>query len=156
MAVVNITSDYADEKTNRGEAYTASYSKAISAGSVLAVLFTTPATTRIKLSAQVDSNLAGVWYFCESATYSAGSVLTVINNNRQSSKSAGVTVIGTPTVTTYGTVIETHYVGANVTPAKTGAGTSRYFLATATSYIVYFQANATSTYSAITLSMITE
>lgn len=153
--------DVVHSQIHNGKHYTTVYSKALSAGSNLAVAITTPTagTGYVHFVAGVDSNLSGTWYFTEGASISAGSTLTAYNNNRISTSTAGTVTVGTPTVTTYGTVIETHVVGTNTTPSQTGGGTksrNEYILATASTYMVYFTANATSTFSAITFSYYVE
>lgn len=147
--------DIVHNKVHAGEHYTVTYSKSLSAGSQLAVAITTPTagTGYLHFVAGIDANLSGTWYFTEGASVSVGSALTAYNNNRVSTNTAGTTIVGTPTVTTYGTVLETHVVGTNTTPSATGGDITQrheYILATATTYMVYFQANATSTFTAIT------
>lgn len=148
--------DWPHEKIHEGKHYTFTYSKALSAGSVLSVAITTP-TSDVGIYhfvAAVESNLAGTWYFTEGASISGGSALTAYNNNRISSNTSGSTIKGSPTVTTYGTVyLETHSVGSNTTPHTLGGNAevrNEYILASSTTYMLYFQANATSTYAAIT------
>lgn len=132
--------------------YAVSYSKAVSAGSYLSVVFTTPATAAgtYHMVANCESNLAGTFTFTTAASVSAGSALTAVNTNRNSSSTSGSTIVGTPTITTYGTALETHVRGANGNPSKIANG-DEYILAPSTSYGFYFIANATSTYSAINL-----
>lgn len=155
--VRSVSIDYPHEKIHEGNHYTCTYSKALSAGSVLAIAITTPTTAsqgNYHFVAGVDANLSGVWYLTESGSVSGGSALTAYNNKRISTATAGATIVGTPTVTTYGTVyLETHYVGSNTTPQRTGGSAEQrneYILASSTTYMVYFVANATSTYAAIT------
>lgn len=152
-----ITIDYPHHEIHEGNHFTCSYSKALSAGSVLSVNITTPTsgTGYIHYIAIVESNLSGTWVLGETSSVSGGSALDVYNNNRGSTTTSGAVIVGTPTVTTYGTVIETHVMGSNSGPSRTGGAAEirgEYILATDTSYIVYFTANATSTFSCITSS----
>ena len=137
-----------------GSRYSVSYSKAISAGSYLTMVFTTPATASgtIVMSGVIESNLAGTATFAKSASVSAGSTLTASDTNLNSDATSGSVIVGTPTVTTYGTVLETHVRGANNTPIYIGGFPgAEYTLSPSTSYSFKFQALATSTYSAINL-----
>jgi hypothetical protein len=49
MGVVNVSSEYFDEKVNVGDGYVLNYAKAVSAGSAVTVVITTPATTKVKI-----------------------------------------------------------------------------------------------------------
>jgi hypothetical protein len=156
MGVVNVSSEYFDEKVNVGDGYVLNYAKAVSAGSAVTVVITTPATTKVKMKAIVDSTQGGSWSISESASVSAGSALTVYNKQRGSSKTSGIVAVGTPTITSLGNTIESHYMGSTGTGLRTASVSELYVLATATSYMVYFTSNATSTYCSITLAMTTE
>jgi len=153
MPVVNSVSiDYVHEEIHEGKHYSCSYSKAISAGSVLAVVFTTPASKKVHMTSAFQSSLSGTFIFGQNATYSAGSTLTVWNNNLNSSSTSGTVFVGTPTISTYGTAISTFIVGTNDKQTPIGGdGASRFefILATSSTYVLYFTANATSTYSSI-------
>lgn len=157
IANARVGIDYPHSRIHSGNHFICSYSKSLSAGSVLAVAITTPTsgTGYIHYTATLEANLSGTWVISESASVSGGSALTVFNNDRSSAATSGTTIVGTPTVTTYGTSLETHIVGTNsVTSPAGGLSIQRgeYILATATTYVVYFTANATSTYSSITSS----
>jgi hypothetical protein len=153
MSVVQAVSiDYVHEEIHEGKHYTCSYSKAISAGSVLAIVVTTPASKDVHFTAGFQSSLSGTLIFAQNTTYSAGSALTVWNNKLSSSDNSGCTFVGTPTITTYGTAISTIVIGTNDKQTPIGGGMesrSEYILATSSTYVIYFTANATSTYSSI-------
>ena len=147
--------DYPHHEIHEGHNYTISYSKAISAGSVLAVAITTPATSRFHCVAALQSSLSGTFIFAQNASVSGGSTLTIWNNDLQSTSTSGAAIVGTPTVTTYGTAISTYIIGTNDKQngvGGTGESRNEYILATATTYILYFTANATSTFSSINIS----
>lgn len=136
-----------------GSKYVVSYSKAISAGSYISVVLTTPATAAgtLHLAAKAESNLAGTFTFTTGASSSGGSALTSYNTNLNSSATSGTSIYGTPTITTYGTAIETHVRGSNNPPTNIAGGEGgEYVLAPSTSYGLHFLALATSTYAAIT------
>jgi hypothetical protein len=135
--------------------YTVSYSKAISAGSVLAVAITTPTSHRMHLIGGLQSSLSGTFIFSQGASISSGSALTIWNNDLSSTNTSGSVIVGTPVVTTYGTVISTYIIGTNDKQNGIGgSGESRneFILATSSTYILYFTANATSTFSSINIS----
>ena len=153
MGVVNAVSiDYVHEEIHEGKHYVCSYSKAISAGSVLAVVFTTPSAKSIHFSAGFQSSLSGTLIFGQNATYSAGSALTVWNNKRSDADNSKCVVVGTPTITTYGTAISTIVIGTNDKQTPIGGGMesrNEFILATSSTYVIYFTANATSTYTSL-------
>lgn len=148
--------DYAHHEIHDGNHYTVSYSKAISAGSVISVAITTPTsgTGYVHFTGAFQSSLSGTFVFSQNASISSGSALNVFNNNLNSAKTSGTVVVGTPTVTTYGTAITTVVIGTNDKQTSIGGGNEarqEFILATNSTYIIYFTANATSTYSSINL-----
>ena len=150
-----MTIDHPHHEIHEGNHYTVSYSKALSAGSVLAVTVTTPSTVRYHFIAALQSSLSGTFVFAQNASVSSGSVLTVWNNDLASTNTSGSVIWGTPIVTTYGTAISTYILGTNDKHngvGGTGESRNEFILATSSTYILYFTANATSTFSSISLS----
>lgn len=146
--------DYPHHEIHEGKHFTFSYSKALSAGSVNAVAITTPTagTGYVHLVAGLQASLSGTFVFSQNASVSGGSALTAWNNDLSSTNTSGTTIVGTPTVTTYGTAISSMVVGSNDNPTNVGGNAesrNEFILATATTYMLYFTANATSTYTSI-------
>jgi hypothetical protein len=151
--------DYPHHEIHAGNHYTVSYSKALSAGSVLAVLITSPAIGNMHVTAGMQTSLSGTFTFSQNPSTSVGSTLTIWNNNLTSANTSGSVFIGTPSITTVGTTISTFILGTN--DKQNGVGgtadsRNEFILATSTSYLLAFTANATSTYSSINVSYYVE
>lgn len=127
---------------HEGTHFTVKYNKIIGAGSVVSVMMTTPATATSKyihFVAGVECDKAATWTFSQCSA-SGGSALTSYNNNLNSSSTAGTTIVANPTITTYGTVYETHIIGTTGNPtSRTGGGVEQrneWLLAPATQYLI--------------------
>jgi hypothetical protein len=141
--------DYPHHEIHEGNHYTVAYSKTINSGSVSSIMITTSALSSgvVHLVAISESSLAGTWLFAEGTSASVGSALTVFNNNRISANTSGTVIVGSPTVTTVGTTLETHVIGADSGASRTG-GTAEnrgeWILSASTSYIIQFTSSAAS------------
>jgi hypothetical protein len=144
-----ITIDYPHHEIHAGKHYTVSYPKVINSGSVSSIVITTPASSVgvVHLIGLSESSLAGSWVLGEGASTSVGSALTAYNNNRISANTSGTVIVGSPSVTTVGTTLESHVVGADSGPSRTG-GTAEnrgeWILAGSTSYILQYTSAAAS------------
>jgi hypothetical protein len=142
-----------------GTHFTLTRSKTLdSVGSVNTVMFTTPsAGTNIYFHfiCAVEADKKVNWSLYQNASASAGSTLTAYNNNLNSEITNPATIVGNPTITTNGTVLETHIVGSASTPqSKTGGGANarnEWVLAASTSYLVAVTATEATTESIITM-----
>lgn len=149
-----VTIDYPHHEIHAGNHYIFSYSKALSAGSVMAVAITTPTSSvgHLHFVAGLQASLSGTFVFAQNASLSGGSALTAWNNDRSSSNTSGSVIVGTPTVTTYGTAISSVVIGSNDNPTAVGGfaeSRNEFILATSSTYILYFTANATSTFTSL-------
>jgi hypothetical protein len=160
MAVVNSVSiDYVHEEIHEGKHYIFSRTKTMDTVTANTVVITTPASASgfIHLVCDVESTNAGNWTISESPEQSAGSVLTAYNNNRNSSNKSGISVNGGVVWTSVGTILETHYIGAN---ARAGNGMGRteneYILKPSTAYGVRFANSAATCYSTVNLAFYVE
>jgi hypothetical protein len=111
-----------------GTHFTAHYYTTTS--SAVAVSITAPEASEekyIHFVASVETNKAALWRFCKEATtgtaITGGTVLTSYNNFQSSSITDPATLLKERTVTTLGTVLETHIIGGEDTnQSKTGGG----------------------------------
>jgi len=107
-----------------GVHFTVTYNKVIGASSVVSVMITTPAATTgkyIHFVAGVECDKAATWTFSQCSA-SVGSALTAYNNNLNSTITNPATIVANPTITTYGTILETHIIGTSGKPNSTTGG----------------------------------
>ena len=150
-----VTIDLAHHETHEGDHFVLSRTMTMDTVTANTVVITSPASSVgfIHLVADVESTNAGNWVLTEAPENSAGSVLTVYNNKRDSVATSGTTVrAGAVVWTSAGTVLETHYIGAN---ARAGSGVNRseneYILKPSTAYGVRFVNSAATCYSTVNL-----
>jgi hypothetical protein len=153
--------EYPHHEIHEGNFFTVAYSKTINSGSVTSIMITTSALSAgvVHFIAQVEASLAGTWIFAESTSASVGSALTAYNNNRLSSNTSGTVIVGSPTITTTGTTLETHVVGTDAPSTRTGGSSDsrgEWILAASTSYIVHFTSSAASNATNLVLSFYVE
>ena len=126
--------------------------------SYLTLAYTTPASTtrkRIHLVYAANADKAGVVTFYEAGSVSAGSSITAINNDRESATTDPGTWKKDPTITTWGSALETHSLGTSQnTPARPGGGANarnEWYLKYNTTYILRFAADTATTRTEITV-----
>ncbi len=158
MSVVNAVSiDYVHEKVHEGKQFTFLRTKTMDTVTTNTVTITAPASASgfIHLIADIECNAAASWTFSEAPEASAGSALTAYNNKRNSSVTDPTTIAGGAIVwTSAGSVIETHYIGANNPASKLGgmsSGRNEYILKPSTKYGFRVSNVAATCYSVITL-----
>lgn len=142
-----------------GTHFTLTYNKLVnSAASVSSVYFTTPSAGSAQYThfvCGVETDKAATWTFSEDASASVGSALTVYNNNRNSTKASLLTLFGTPTITTVGTVLETHIIGTSGNPnSQTGGGVearNEWLLKPSTNYLIQITTVSASTNTVINM-----
>ena len=142
-----------------GTHFTITYPRLVSsAASVSSVFFTTPATSASKyihFVCGIESDKAATWTLSEGATASGGSALTSYNNHRDNANTSGVVAVGTPTITTVGTILETHIIGTAGNPnSVTGGGAdarNEWLLKPATSYLIQITVTAVTTNTVINI-----
>lgn len=95
------------QKIHEGEVFMASwYDGTVTASANMDTLITVPASTLAHMRAFCGATGATELIIYESTTASsAGSTVTALNTNRNSSKTAGVTVTKNPTLTNTGTAV---------------------------------------------------
>ena len=125
-----------------GTHFTLTYNKIIGAGSTVSVMITTPATSTsqyIHFVCGVECDKAATWTFSQCSA-SVGSTLTAYNNNLNSTKTNPAPLSANPTLTTVGTVLETHIIGTTGNPTSVSGGgveqRNEWVLAPATQYLV--------------------
>ena len=130
---------------HEGAHYTVSYDTTVAgSGSVTSLLITTPAASEDKylhFVCSVNADKKVIWTLSEAPEATAGSVLTSYNNNRaMTSSTSPATVTANPTITSVGTVLETHIVGsASTNQSKVGGNANarnEWVLAAATKYLL--------------------
>jgi hypothetical protein len=151
------TLDLTHKKIHDGNMFGLTYGKALSAGSALTYTILTPpsATGVIHFCAGVETSLAGSWTFSEAPETSGGSALVSYATKRSSTTvDIASAHSGTVTWTSSGTIMETHYPGANGVGITGGVPYQyrEYILKASTKYGMQFIANATSTYSVFNIS----
>lgn len=140
-----------------GTHFTLTYNKIIGAGSVVSVMITTPASSTSKyihFVAGVEADKAATWTFSQCSA-SVGSALTAYNNNLNSTSTSDTSIVANPTITTYGTILETHIIGTSGNPASvTGGGVEQrneWLLVPSTQYLVNVTTVSASTNTTITI-----
>jgi len=151
-----ITIDLVHHEIHDGNHYTFSRTKVMDTVTENTVIITTPAAAggSIHIISDAEMTAAGSWTFSKVPEASAGSTLTAYNNNFISSSTSGTTIQGGVIWTSAGTIVETHYIGANNTSSKTGgnvAGRNEYILSPSTKYGFRVANNAATCYSVINL-----
>jgi hypothetical protein len=144
-----LVEDQSDYEIILGHRYSTFYSTTISGSigtNILAITTNSIKICEAWFSIEVDK--AGLYELYEGAVISSGSVLTLFNNNRNSSNVADCTVVGNPNVSTVGTFIGAHVIGsATGGTSKSGGSstTNKYQLKYNTTYILRFTADVSST-----------
>jgi len=149
--------DWVHHEIHEGCHFTVSRTATMDTVTTNTVTITTPASAvgYIHMVAQIELTAAGSWTFNESPQATDGSAITAINNDRNSTTTSGSTIkAGAVVWTSAGTVIETHYVGANNPASKLGGGADtreEYILKPSTMYAVRVLNNAATCYSVVNL-----
>ena len=107
-----------------GTHFTLTYNKIIGAGSTVSVMMTAPATSTsqyIHFVCGVECDKAATWTLSQCSA-SVGSSLTAYNNNLNSSNANPAALVANPTITTVGTILETHIIGTSGNPNSTTGG----------------------------------
>jgi hypothetical protein len=140
-----------------GVHFTANHSKTLGSASTLSMMMTTPATATSKyvhFVCGVECTKAATWTLSECSA-SAGSAYTAYNNNRNSSTTDPTTIVLNPTITTYGTILETHVIGTSGNPTSVSGGSveqrNEWLLKPATQYLVNVTTYAASSDTVITM-----
>lgn len=162
MSVVKAVSiDYAHEEIHEGKHYIFSRTKTMDTVTANTVVITTPASSAgfIHMVAAAELTAAGSWTFSEAPETSAGSTLTSYNSKRNSTNTSGATYAGGVVWTSAGTVLETHYIGANNPASKLGGGAeirAEYILKPSTKYGIRIANTAATCYSVINVALYVE
>ena len=140
-----------------GVHFTANYNKLLGSGSAMSLMITTPATATsqiIHCVFGVECSKAATWTF-SACSASVGSALTVYNNNLNSTITNPATVVANPTITTYGTVYETHSIGTSGNPQSVAGGgveqRNEWLLKPATQYMINVNTYAASSDTVINI-----
>lgn len=89
-----------------GHRYSAFYSKTITSTAGTNIVSITSNSEKIcEAWFSIETDKAGLYELYEDAVVSSGSVLTAINNNRNSLETADCTILGDPTVSTVGEIV---------------------------------------------------
>ena len=125
-----------------GVHFTANHNKLLGSGSTLSMMITTPATAQnqtIHFVCGVECSKAATWTLSQCSA-SVGSAYTAYNNNLSSSNADPATIVLNPTITTYGTILETHTIGTSGNPNSVSGGgveqRNEWLLAPAKQYLV--------------------
>lgn len=144
-------------RIHAGTHFTLTYNKIIGAGSTVSVMMTTPATATgqiIHFVAGVECDKAATWTFSQCSA-SGGSALTAYNNNLNSALTNPATLVANPTITTVGTVYETHIIGTSGNPTSlTGGGVEQrneWDLSPAKQYLIQITTVAASSNTVINM-----
>lgn len=151
-----ITIDYPHHEIHEGNHYTVNYTKTMDTVTAHTVTITTPTSTSgyVHFNASVELTGAGTWTFSSAPESSGGSTLTAYNNNRVSTNTSGTVIAGGVTWTSAGTVLETHYIGANNPGSKLGGyaeARNEWLLASSTKYGLRVANDAATVKSSINL-----
>lgn len=130
----------------RFSAFTLETVSATSGTSIIVLTSNSVKTCFAWFSIEVDK--AGLYELYENPVCSGGSAITAINNNRNSSITADLTLVHNPTIATVGTFMGAHIIGSTTGGASKSGGSStvnKYELKLNTSYMLRFTADADNT-----------
>mgnify|MGYP003126151019 FL=1 len=130
----------------------------LASGSKLYLGISVPASTYPHMQVvQVTADEGGLEVeLYENSTYSGGSAVTMVNRNRNSSKTLSTSVVSAPTVTTEGTLIDFHILPEQGAGGHSGVNTKEEFgelaLSSSTDYLIAVD-NTTATTRDVTINI---
>ncbi len=138
--------DHTHEELHEGNHFVSTYAATKNNAETILLLVTTPDNTAVahlitKLISSGECNIV----ISENPTISnAGTGLTEINRNRNSSKAAGTVITHTPTVSDAGTVIYTEHQGAGQQRGADVRGENEFVLKQNEQYLITITSEAAS------------
>jgi len=141
--------DQNDYEIALGHRYCAFYSATVAGSSgTNIVAMVTNAEKICEAWFSIETDKAGLYELYEGAVVSAGSALTAVNNNRNSTNTADCLIYGNPSVATAGTFVGAHVIGSTTGGASKSGGsssTNKYQLKLDTTYILRFTTDSDNT-----------